>query len=289
MTEETKSKILSWFSINNILVVVSFLLVIIGLTSNKNLHEDATKWIFAAYIIILGSLLTAREFVYSRKARFAEATRNIHQAVHSLRDASESIKNTNAESARQEICQTLADVQQAFSLITGVSCRACIKTIVYDTTQQRASTETFLRARGTTSNPTKDSEAPIDNNTDFKMLFEYKVPTFFSNNLGNENPYLNSNWPENNSERNSFLKSQKYDYIATIVWPIRAKESGNPPEIIGFLCIDSKTRGVFSRRYDIDVGAIVADTLYPILKDYRDVFVLNEQITTTEEAADAVA
>ncbi len=274
-SEEGKAKIFEFLNINNILVFLGFVAAIIGLCKSISMQGDATKWIFALYIIILGGLLSWREFAYSRKARYAEAMASMHQAVHSLRDASESIEQGNKDSARKEICQTLSDVQQAFSLISGVSCRACIKTLAYDTGENKASTDTFLRAKGTTVKAGKDDEARIDKNTDFKMLFEYKMPVYFSNNLGKENPYLNSNWPDDNDERNSFLKLRKYDYISTIVWPIRAKEHDEHPEIIGFLCVDSRTRGAFSRRYDIDTGAIIADTLYQILKRYREKFVLN--------------
>ena len=41
-------------------------------------------------------------------------------------------------------------------------------------------------------------------------------------------------------------------------------------DVLGFLCIDSPSRGVFSERYDVALGAAIADALYIVFDKIRE-------------------
>jgi hypothetical protein len=250
-------------------------LAIVALVQNPNLQANATIYIFGLYITILATSLAWREFVYSRKARYAEASVNLHHCAGLLRDAHDAISRSNREQVDDRVRDSLIAFADAFSLITGANCRACIKTIVAETGgvsggEPNFMTET-LRRSTTALRGEADKPAPIRENTDFLVLFDGRQEYFLSHDLTEERAYMNSNWPNNPDERAEFIRARKFKYITTLVWPIKiAPLSGTKPNVIGFLCVDSLTRHIFERRYDTELGAAIADMLYPLLLRYRE-------------------
>ena len=251
-------------------------LSLIALFRDKSLQNDATVWVFGTYIFTLAALLVWREFVYSRKARYAEASNSMHKCAHALRDAHGAVDRKNLEQVHEKVRDALVSFADAFSLITGANCRACIKTITAATDSKGNDQTIFCTetlARSCTSERTDaDEPAPINDNTDFKVLFERQQTYFASDDLSGELAYMNSHWPSNPDKRKEFIRLRKYKYVTTVVWPIRspAPTVKEMPQVIGYLCVDSLTRGIFERRYDIDLGAVIADTLYPLLLRYRN-------------------
>jgi len=182
-----------------------------------------------------------------------------------------------------------------FSMLTATKCRASIKII----RPSRSGTEPIIHTYKRDTDAArfcdkKDSESSnqendkLSLNTDFQSLFEYSEPRyFFSNNLPVRANYLNSHNPNlQNREFNfilaalNFFIPQRWNlpYVSTIVWPIRQMQLqtenkltntitklSSDTTVLGFLTIDSAHRGVFNERFDIYVGAQVADTLYPMI------------------------
>lgn len=261
-------------TIGDVVSIFGAAISLIALFQSDNLRESATIWLFGFYIFILASFLVWREFVYSRKARYAEASASLHRCAHIIRDAHDAANRNNKELVENKIRDVLVAFAETFSLIAGASCRACIKSIVANTDLSPTEflTETLARS-DTTGRTLNDDLAPIKDNTDFWLIFTGKQNIYICDDLSKENPYNNSNWPSDPNERQRFIKDRKFKYITTIVWPIRNKIPSNsePQEVVGFLCVDSLTRGIFERRYDLDLGSIVADTLYPLLVKYREI------------------
>jgi hypothetical protein len=82
-------------------------------------------------------------------------------------------------------------------------------------------------------------------------------------------------------------KNKRSDYNSTIVWPIRYKLQPDETQcsdddlgqiLLGFLTVDAKPANAFEHRYDIDMGAQVADTLYIVLQRYREVKTKERQL-----------
>lgn len=257
-----------------VLAAIGIALSIIPVSSDPSFRYNAVVYVFGAYIFFLAVFLTWREIVFSRKARYAEATRNIHACIHSIRDAYASVDSKDEDKTIDSIGKTLRSLSEAFSLITGAHCRACIKTIVAKTSHNNKTeffTETLARSNNSHINRNEEPAA-ISENTDFDILFTTDERYYLCNDLTKEPLYRNSNWPKINTERSEFIRKREYKYITTVVWPIRSEPTGDNkiPQIIGFLCIDSRTRNIFDSRYDIDQGAIVADALYYLLFKYRN-------------------
>lgn len=271
--------------------VVTYLGFILALFSTSlfvfNSQTDEAAKLFAiilgCYIIIIAVVAIWREFVYSRKARYAEAMAKFHKTLHCLRDAFCAIEKGNAELSRRCIVESLSFFASAFSLITGVHCRSCIKTIdcegdegnirnFYAETFERGSTPLLEVTEEPSSHHENDW---IERNSDFFLLFRSKDNKFFSNDLSKEGGYQNTHWPDDSANREKFIKNREYDYISTIVWPIRSTREVEKKEkkykIIGFLCIDAKSRGVFWHKYDVDAGAILADALYYFMEAYNNI------------------
>lgn len=228
----------------------------------------AVIWIYGLYILILAFFLVLREFTYSRKARYAESISLIHQVSHKLRDGYDMLENSESQSCSDALRDALSSFSTAFSIVTGTNCRASIKTIVKGKNSGIFYAQDMCNSNNGFEGAGKKNS--IQDNTDFKYLFNHEGNYYFCNDLTNESGYINSNWPCVDSERKTFLKNKDNNYRSSIVWPIRGKTTEEKPSVLGFLCIDSKSKGVFSRRYDIDFGAIVADTLYSFLLRFTE-------------------
>ncbi len=276
---------------NTVLIYLSFGLALTSVWFSvfgreADLNAIIFTIVLGSYVLIILVVAIWREIVYARKARYAEAMPKIHMILHCLRDAFAQIYTSERNHSKRLIEEALSFFASSFSLITGVHCRSCIKTIEYEgdrEDERNFYVSTF--ARGSTP-PSGDPQEPtprhekdwLSENSDFLLLFRTKDNKFISNNLGKLDGYQNSHWPDGLVEREKFIKNRKYDYVSTIVWPIRKRNiQERTLAVNGFLCIDSKTQGAFGYRYDIDVGAIFADSLYFFLEGYRAKFQQNQQ------------
>jgi hypothetical protein len=131
--------------------------------------------------------------------------------------------------------------------------------------------------------PKKDYSPPHDKdrlslNSAFCNLLEGKGDYYLENNL----PKAFKKGLCKNSSIDTYAHGRTgkgasvLPYRSTILWPIRklqGEREGDPHrdllrdkhDLLGFLCIDSASRNVWSDRYDSEVGAAVADLLYAFL------------------------
>lgn len=257
----------------------------------------------AILIIIFSSitLLAIQEYRYSRKTRYAEALVFIHSIVHRLRDTFNILNkfdSSNPEIRKQsnniifkEAEKIVTSFATAFSLITSVRCRACIKLIRLDETQKdyaslsKDEKERILYVETWTRDVDSNLFSPageepkhwIYSNTDFKQLFDAQNPAtnkyFLENNLPKKHNYQNTSFKLYGEPNEKWT----LPYKSTIVWPIRRitskyerdeEQFTDKQDVLGYLCIDSDARNVFNDRYDIHVGAIVADSLFVFLRRY---------------------
>lgn len=256
----------------------------LGLIKTVKDSEEVSLLVMSIYVCALLSIilivLVVEEFRWHRKARYAEAQGRLHNAYHRLRDAWYTFHANQPE--ERIILNMLKDAitqfSNAFSLITGVSCRVCIKDMICvdpnaTLPERRYAVKTLVRSTNSDNEAEplpNDADDFISNNTDF--LYLYRNPhkkRFISKNVVKERGYQNSHC---NPERN--LRSLAYRSVC--VWPIRKKlrcaEEGDQQEddLIAFLCVDSMARNAFSERYDVDLGAAFSDTLYQLLKQIRN-------------------
>lgn len=213
-------------------------------------------------------MLFIQERIYGRKTRYAEATIPLHKAMHYLRDAwymTQRLGDSD-ENFRRQVKESLQELARAYSIVTGTSCRTCIKLAYFDDTateDQRLKVKTYCRNTEAEERTHESGSDWVADNSDFEEIMkadhEPATKRFFANKL----PYIgykNSHYTAEEMQRGDMI------YAATIVWPIRKKSETDTPDLIGFLCVDSKTPCVFDNNYDVEIGAGYADALYMLLK-----------------------
>lgn len=258
---------------------------VIIVTSFKAERLDSPSIFLVLVTGILAVYVVVQEYRFARKASYAEALRPLHMAVHILRDRTAEIATTPREQYGRILQDVVDAVAQAFSIVTRTNCRACIKVIsLHPNAPDLTPLDLGERARHllvTTAARNSVGPAPepgeqaafLNDNTDFEQVFLHiKNRWFISNDLAalaKRGGYFNSHLPADLD-----LKRMPWPllYRSALVWPIRRIGDGAPlhPEnaILGFLCVDSFSRNVFSPRYDFDAGALVADALYSYMRAY---------------------
>lgn len=234
--------------------------------------------VLAVYVCILATvlliLLLRQENRYIREARYAAATLPMWKAFSEVANASWMLFHGEGsqDAFRLRLRESLRRFAEAFTVVTGTQCRACIKLI--HVPEDHASPHSYVVS--TLCRHEEEAEPPrhrpdqIGDNTDFMQIFTENKPTFFSNNLIAQlkQGYRNSHWREED------VQNDRFDYVATIVWPIeRGSTSSDQPserEIVGFLCVDTLKAGAFVKTYDEALGASFARALFLAMYRFRE-------------------
>lgn len=266
------------------------IIVTVFCVNDKSTKELILTIEFAVLFVLILSFVVWQEYRYSRKARYAEATYSIHNCVHLLRDYYYEIETMGEKDCKHYLSKVTTSLANAFSLVTGAHCRACIETLqiknyskddFYKLTEPKERikylyADTFCRDSITaTSSSGEEIDSnlhPIIGNTDFRELYSNADMRYFycKNTLTSNPPYQTT--AVQNGGANLLYKS-------IIVWPIRRMiytqdkpcndMLNKQQDIIGYLCVDCARRDVFRKDYDVQMGAIVADSLFTFLKYYH--------------------
>lgn len=288
-----------WPQFTSIVITIS-LMVWNGFKLQEKLHTTIVVLVLSFSFL---ALLAFQEYRYSRKAKYAESLSYIHSIVHRLRNNFHIINKIDSSSEEtrkllnrkvfEEVEKVVTSFAVAFSLITSAKCRACIKLIRIDETHKdyhKLSNEEKEKVlyvetwtRDIDSQPFQPDEEPrhwIYANTDFYQLFNVRDPRinkyFFANNLPKMCNYNNTSFKSYGDPNE---KKWALPYKSTMVWPIRRITSheddreegqlGDKQDVLGYLCIDCNSRNVFNERYDTELGAIIADSLFVFLRRYN--------------------
>lgn len=248
------------------------------------LAEDlwATIAVTALVAMFVGALilLYVQDRHYARAQRLAHATFKLQEAFTQLRDASFARilhPKDHAEEVRQHLKEAVGALAETFSTATGVACRACIKQLRAEDMSRAdpRQLQVFDLCRSDEATGTQSADSDyVSDNTDFEELFLGNQELFFSNDLrelSKKGQYKNSHW------RADTIEKETYKYLSTMVWPIQKllNDPASAPKIgaitpakdlLGFLCVDALTPGVFNRETDFGIGAAFAAITYAVLK-----------------------
>ena len=210
-------------------------------------------------LICVGGFICSGVYSYrlSRKSRYAEVMPKLKTALAGV--ISESLNpGHKVEEKKGHLAKVMDDISGVFSILTGSSCRACIK-MVRGPSKKQSTVEAVTFCRSSDESAIGESH-PVAHNTAFNSLFQDPAKLWF---FGNDLPEMASQGAYTNTN-----KDWKKKYRSTIVWPIR-KPSSNPQTealLVGFLCVDSKKCKSFSEEFDYPIGAIIASALYPFIE-----------------------
>lgn len=278
-----------WLHHFYIVVAITGLLASV-FTTSKTAKEEILLFAFAVYFLVLLVFVVFFALTNGAKARYAEALSCMHEAVHIGRNIYHKFdwaihKSKLYENAefRNDLVRVLTSAAQAFSITTGVKCRVCIKVIGFKNNSPDSSFKSYfvttLARDSVSQEQSREKDANesekhlISDNTDFNLILKRERNYFFHNNLQKLEHYENSSFK---------LSPEIKKYSSTLVFPIRyvyteeeksyecAGGLDSDQDIYGFLAIDSYSRNVFSERYDVQLGSLLADDLYSVFDKYRE-------------------
>lgn len=244
---------------------------------------------FLLYFVVLLVFLILFTFKFSRKARYSEATKCLHSALHSARDAYHYLDWCKSEEHNEiafdesRLCgymkTTLTSIADSFTIVTGVRCRCSIKVLGMDDGIDQLFVKTLARDEvSQTECKQKDLDETnshlVSLNTDFREITEGNIDFFFVGDLTKYVNYTNTSINKGNKRDG---EKWTLPYKSTIVWPIRYQYNknerdngtGTQEDLYGFLTVDSSSKNAFIERYDVQMGALLADSLFPVLNAYK--------------------
>lgn len=246
------------------------------------------------YLFVIAICLVIQYRMFARKAKYAEAIRIFHPIAHIFRDSMYGIDKINENDFKQILEKILSALVSGFEIVTGTKIRACIKLLKVDgnfsnlATLEDTQVPERIYVEMIANNPAtwmskKYSTYPFDKdrlscNSAFRSILTGEVPCYFANNLPREykkHLYESSSF-NTYGEGRAGKPGWPLPYRSTILWPIRKlKPIPSHREVIvenhdllGFLCVDSSSRNVWSNRWDVEIGAAVADFLYTFMDNW---------------------
>jgi hypothetical protein len=271
----------------------------LDLLDKLDLSEDFQKKVAIFYIVGLSGLIFAllvyRVVVSARKEKFANITPSMHSIVSGCKDLQSELlarqfdgeEPSKAEAEKlfkdgqrrlREICDGLARV---FAMLTSTHCRAAIKVITQGS-DGRLYVLTLARDNATHHRqPLLDKMRfergidPLEDNSEFMRLADDADPSyvFFSNDLSKERKFKCTSeaaYRMQTDRRRPLIERIRSDpwllpYRSTITVAIRNSEetlAAGEPSVVGFLAVDSESRGVFNARWDPPLCSLIAEALF---------------------------
>lgn len=246
-----------------------------------------------------------RQWNTLRKERYANITPLLHTLFHQIRDLDTYIRTkeprngTVAEyeafsnNCKSVLTRILDQLNSIFTSITSTHTRTSIKVLtrtdrmyVCTLTRDQGSRQRWMRLD---NKRLRENMDPLEHNEQFAKLYsdQEEIWHFICNDLTTETSF-----------RCTSVAAYKPDHARTAagtggwrrwpfnrnVWPLPYKSTiacvirqgpfdlrqDLTSEVLGFLTVDSESRGVFEERWDVPIMFAVADALYVPLRAYLD-------------------
>ena len=230
-----------------------------------------------------------------RKIRYADIFSTLNYAFSELHNSLRIKANTKEVHVLgfKNFCTKLS---QAFEHITQEKCHVCIKLVIKKNKKGSEKISNFiartlvrdsLHTHRETIDLRKDIEHGLNDNTDFKFIFENirteKGRCFFSNNLATIEHYTNTSFLKEGESKSYFApntsaqeKEAKWPlpYISVINAPICLGISNQKTDsiLIGFLSVDCAKKDIFIEGIDTEIVAGCADGLFNALRNYLELY-----------------
>lgn len=277
--------------LNTIAALASVLGVVISIVTKEYLSVAIYITVGIALLIVLFTVLAVRR---SRKNDKMEEVKKyakgFHEIAHLIRDCRKDLVEVIDDKAykkpfhfrkyiTEQVMRMMDALANNLSTATGYKVRVCVKAFYFaiNGEAENNNLQLITLARSEQSNVKNMisehyTTISVTENTDFEYIFnidegyvEERAHFFIADDLSKVADYKNSNTKWNKT------------YATTIVMPIRCLMNPKEDEqiepyydIIGFLCVDSKKKNLFSlenRGFVLDYLKGVADMLYVYLDE----------------------
>jgi hypothetical protein len=221
-----------------------------------------------------------------RRSRHSESLSYIQESAAFLRNAATMVSEGERPSSFTEPASHAAGkLAEAMTAATGVKCRVVVKTVYAPGGREDVAVKTFVTSEAVVAQPTSSSVIDwVKDNTDFDEIFYQNEAYFLSNDLSKELElgYRNSHFTRE-------ILRNGLPYLSTLVLPIYGPKGPNAYDIVGFLCVDTKTRNSFDPESDVVVGQTMASLWYLALERYASAKESHaDGKTNNEHGSDAV-
>ena len=271
----------------------------IWLESQNSISMAANIYILAIVTIVV-AILSFRHYQTMRKEKYANIAPLLHQIVHGLRDLDTYTleKQPAKDSSEQEYSMYLQSVEvmfgrildqlaTVFEMLTSTHCRTSIKlTYLNDGSLHYYTYKRDQWSQGRCARKDiermKENHDPLSKNAVFTRLFEDKEDKwhYFNNDLCGDHKFTTTSmtaYKPDHAERpgphgwfHSLQSKWPLPYRSTLACVIRQGPFDFDPkrqsEVLGFLTVDSASRGVFVEKWDIQLVFAVADAMFHPLK-----------------------
>jgi hypothetical protein len=267
--------------------------------SQDGIHLAANIYLATLFFVVIG-LAAYRQWVSIRKERYANIAPLLHHIFHQIRDLNTYIRTKEPTGGGAAQYQQFSDnckimfgrildqVSSVFRSLTSTHCRASIKLTyeknnklyVYTLTRDQGS---FQKCWKMDNDRVGRDHDPLDKNIQFAKLFSdsEEIWHYVCNDLTRDKDFratsLTAYAPDyaTRTPRTFFSREGwPLPYKSTITCVIRQPpfdmNRSLPSEVLGFLTVDSESRGVFEERWDAQIMFAVADALYGPTRTFLD-------------------
>jgi hypothetical protein len=270
----------------NILTVGSAAVTLYEFATKGTIPNAAILAICLFFGLFLGSLiyLFVQDYRLGRKGRYAEALGEIGQLYQKIQELSLKSQSIAAHDIRRE-CEAMMDgLTRIFDMVTSTKTGACIKLIQHLQRKDTGILDTIAvpLCRDSLSRKLRVEEDKrehwLNENTGFQNVWVNRGNPFFCNDLPAYAGYKNTSA---NGVGSWSVPPRRFVAIRRwFFWPLKYRSTmivaivspeGNPGKRIhGFLCVDSRSRGVFDERYGIDILTGFSQVISPIIARYHE-------------------
>ena len=244
-----------------------------------------------AIVFMVWNILLQRSF--QRETARTRAATHLVQTHTKLRDASAALLNEELDDYTVHVAEAARELSRYFTAATFNTCRVAIQLVSNPT--GGAIDGAYVRPLCRSDQPEHDQRsqarlrepALVGRNTDFFDILTGKRRVFFSNDIYRVRNYENSHFDVT-------VDPKKYPYRSTIVWPIQGPAVRRSPvsgvdesqgsegaagddksedegvDIVGFLSVDARAAGAFTRALDVPTGKFVSAALHSSLSGYME-------------------
>lgn len=269
-----------WEQLHHVYVMLALIGLVGSLFLSSNTKETLLLASLCVYVIIIAVFAAGSTYVNGNKARYAPVMQHLHSGQHALRDLRLLMRSPSLQSDQhlpeliiRELQRVLDSLRSSLEIVTGTVIECRIELVDRPATSNNGDDfRTYPLVRDSVSSPRRqhmDENARLDphplmDGTPYQQLMSSRANRgthYCCQDIGGNADFMCvyfHRFPQDLRPR------------STLVWPIRYKWRGGEKrvEIVGFLHAESANAAAFSRQFDLELGALFADSLFDVVFDY---------------------
>lgn len=269
-----------WEQLHHVYVLLALLGIFASFFLGATAKEKILLTFLCIYVIVIATFAAASTYVNGNKARYAPVMQHLHSGQHALRDLRLLMRSQALQSDThlpdlmvRELQRVLDSLRSSLEMVTGTVIECRIELVNRPATSNNGDDfRTYPLVRDSVSSPrrqhmdeyARNHPHPLMDSTPYQQLMsssENRGTHYCCQDIGGNADFMCAyydRFPQDLRPR------------STLVWPIRYKFRGGEKrvEIVGFLHAESANKVAFSRQFDLELGALFADSLFDVVFDY---------------------